>query len=289
MTIIETAHGAVDYERHGAGAPVVVLHGTPGGIDASELMARILPSDRIEAITLSRPGYLDTPIESGRTPDAQADLVIALLDALDIASAGVFTWSGSGPLGYRLAARYPGRVNALVAFAALSKRYVEPRPGVTDVLLFRTGFGRPLLQFAAKYRPREVITGAFSSESSLRGDDLKAAVDQVMADPEALEFLLDMMPTAFRDRVRRDGYDNDMAQFATLDPLELDRITAPTLVVQGTADTDVTPDHSDHAVEQIAGAELLSIPDGSHFALFAHADSAAAQRRAVDFLVANAG
>ncbi|WP_026303601.1 alpha/beta fold hydrolase [Jongsikchunia kroppenstedtii] len=287
MTVIDTARGPVEYDQSGTGVPVVVLHGSPGGIDAAALMARILPADRVTSIVLSRPGYLGTPLDSGRTPDEQADLVIALLDTLGIDRAGVFTWSGSGPMGYRLAVRHPERIRALVAFAALSKPFVEPRPGLADRLMFDTGAGRRMVRTLVKYRPGDIVAGALSSESSLRGDELKAAVAAVMSDPAARSFVLDMTPTAFRDRTRRRGYDNDLAQFEAFGSLELAQVTTPTLVVQGTADTDVTPDHSEHAVEEIPGAELLNIAGGSHFALFAHPDAAAAQRRVVDFLTAD--
>lgn len=288
MPVIDTRCGPVEYAMSGTGVPVVVLHGSPGGIDAAALMARILPGDRVASIVLSRPGYLRTPIESGRTPDEQADLVVAVLDAVGVERAGVFTWSGSGPLGYRMAVRHPSRISALVAFAALSKPYVEPRPGLADRLLFDTAAGRRLVQTLVRHRPGDIVAGALSSESSLGGEELKSAIAYVMSDPAARSFVLDLTPTAFRDRTRRTGWDNDLAQFESFGSLALDEITTPTLVVQGTADTDVTPDHSTHAAAEIPGAELLNLEGGSHFALFAHPDAATAQRRVVDFLVTHA-
>lgn len=59
--VAETALGPVEYAVVGHGTPVLVLHGSPGGIDAAALMARILPRDGVAAILLSRPGYLGTP------------------------------------------------------------------------------------------------------------------------------------------------------------------------------------------------------------------------------------
>jgi pimeloyl-ACP methyl ester carboxylesterase len=87
----------MEYAVVGTGAPVLVLHGSPGGIDAAELMAGFLPRDGIAAIVLSRPGYLGTELGDRTTIDQQADLLAALLDHLGIERAGVFSWSGRAP------------------------------------------------------------------------------------------------------------------------------------------------------------------------------------------------
>src|SRR3954469_21905865 len=126
VMIIQTALGPVDHEGQGTGTPVLVLHGSPGGIDAARLMARILPPERFRAILLSRPGYLDTPLDRRESIDAQADLVAAVLDELGIDRATVYSWSGGGPAGSRLAVRRPERVTAIVANAAVSHSYVLP-------------------------------------------------------------------------------------------------------------------------------------------------------------------
>jgi pimeloyl-ACP methyl ester carboxylesterase len=174
----------------GTGAPVVVVHGTPGGIDAAALMAGFLPHDGIAAILLSRPGYLGTELGDRTTVDQQADLMAALLDHLGVERAGVFSWLGGGPAGYRLAVRHPDRVNALVAFAAVSQAYHLPKtdeevfadPVKRDFVLVlgptasqdkarRTGYANDLQQFAAitstSRRQRAVSRAALGSERAL--------------------------------------------------------------------------------------------------------------------------
>ena len=151
--IADTALGPVEYAVVGTGAPVLVLHGSPGGIDAAALTAGFLPRDEVAAILLSRPGYLGTELGDRRTVDQQADLLAALLDHLGVDRAGVFSWSGGGPAAYRLAVRRPDRVAALVAFAAVSQAYRLPQQDLATRLMFTTGAGRWLLRVLAAHQP----------------------------------------------------------------------------------------------------------------------------------------
>lgn len=111
--IAETAQGPIEYDIAGEGAPVLVVHGSPGGWDQGRAMASALPPERFRAITVSRPGYLGTGLEGREGIDEQADLLAALLDTLEVERAGVLCWSGGGPSSYRLAVRHPDRVRSL--------------------------------------------------------------------------------------------------------------------------------------------------------------------------------
>jgi len=283
--IADTALGPVEYAVVGTGRPVVVVHGSPGGIDAAELMAGFLPPHEIAAVLVSRPGYLGTPLGGRRTIDEQADLLAALLDVLGLDGVGVLSWSGGGPAGYRLAVRHPERVSALVAFAAVSQAYEARREDPVTRFLFTTGVGQWLMGQVAERAPRQYVSGALSSEGDLTKEQLAAKVDEVMSDPVKRDFVLALGPTAGRLQDRREGYANDLAQFAAIGSLELERITAPTLVVQGAADSDLPPAHSTFAAATIPDAELLTLDTGTHLALYTHPDSAAAQARVVDHLL----
>jgi pimeloyl-ACP methyl ester carboxylesterase len=286
--VIQTRLGPVEYARPGTGFPVVVLHGTPGGIDAAELMTRFLPRDQFAPILLSRPGYLGTPLGENRSIDQQADLIIALLDALGIERAGVLSWSGGGPFGYRLAVRYPERITSVVSVAGVSRAYHVRKTSLQDRLMFGTSVGHWLLRVLSTHRPADIVTGTMASESSLTGLELEDRVASIMADPYKLQFVLDLGPTAGTTSDRRAGYDNDLAQFAAIDSLELERITVPTLVVQGSADTDLPPADSDYAAATVPGARLVTLEGGSHLAFYTHPDAAAAQRQAMELLLGGA-
>lgn len=165
--ICRTPVGPLEVAVVGEGIPVLVIHGSPGGIDAAELMARFLPKTRLKTILLSRPGYLGTELGDRHSIDRQADLLPALLDELGIARAAVYTWSGGGPAGYRLAVRHPDKVVSLVALAAVSQAYDDAKLAGATRLLFTTSAGRWLMRALAAHQPRHCIAGALSSEGHL--------------------------------------------------------------------------------------------------------------------------
>ncbi len=283
-TMVTTACGPVEHAVVGIGAPVLVLHGSPGGIDAAQLMARFLPKDAFAAVLVSRPGYIDTPLSSGPSIDEEADLLAALLDELGIEQAGVHCWSGGGPAAYRLAVRHPHRVRALVAFAAVSRAYPTPKLKFIDRLLFQTRPGNKLLGYLAAKQPEQFVSGVLAAEGSLTKQQLKERVAHVMDDPVKREFVVGLGLTAEQTAERKIGYDNDIGHFSAITSLELEKITAPTLVVHGTADSDVPYEHGVFAASQIPGAELLPMDTGTHLAFYTHPDSDDAQRRAMALL-----
>jgi pimeloyl-ACP methyl ester carboxylesterase len=286
--IADTPLGPVQYATAGEGEPVLVVHGTPGGWDQAEVMARFLVAAGFQAILPSRPGYLGTPLGERRTVDEQADLHAALLTHLGITRAGVLCWSGGGPSSYRLAVRYPERIGALVALAAVSQPIERPEEGADDKLMFGTRFGAWLLKEMAAHAPRQLIGATLGSEGDLTKEQLKARVEEVFADDVKRRFVLDLAETVVQ-RDREAGLDNDWEQFAAIGSLELERIGAPTLIVKGTVDSDVPPAHSDHAAAAIPAAELLALDTGTHLAFYTHPEADAAQARAIALLREHAG
>jgi pimeloyl-ACP methyl ester carboxylesterase len=281
---VRTSRGDVALTRAGSGPPVLVVHGTPGGVDCSLTMSRFLVDAGFEAIAPARPGYPGTPLGSGRTIDEQADLHEALLDELGLDRVGVLAWSGGGPSSYRLAIRHPERVGSLVVFAGVSGHYVSPHLDAASRFALNTAAGNAVLRMLARRAPKSAISGTLAAEGELSKQELKRQVACVLEDPEQREFVLVMTRIAGDARHRRFGIDNDRDCFGSIDSLELDRVGVPTLLIHGDADTDVSPMHSKRAAEQIPGAEHLEIVCGTHFALFAHPEAADAQARAIEVL-----
>jgi 2-hydroxy-6-oxonona-2,4-dienedioate hydrolase len=91
--VIETACGPIEYARVGEGDPVLVVHGALGGFDQGLFLAHNIGAPNSQIISVSRFGFLRSPVPPGAMLDTQADAFAALLDALEIPRAAVFAVS----------------------------------------------------------------------------------------------------------------------------------------------------------------------------------------------------
>lgn len=280
----DTDRGRIEYLDRGQGAPVLVVHGSPGGCDQGALMADFLVRAGLRAIVPSRPGYLGTELtDTNRSIDGSAEALAALMAVLGIERYGVMCWSGGGPSSYRLARLHPDRVSALVAIAALSRRYDWQASG-EDRFLFGTALGNWILKLLGEHAQHQLVAATLASEGELPKAELEALVSSVWADETRRRFVLDLAHTVSWRGARKAGRDNDAAQFAAITDLGLAGISVPTLLVHGRVDTDVTPQHAEWAAAQIPGAQLDWIERGGHLAVFTDPDSDAIQARIVAFL-----
>ncbi len=117
------------YEIHGAGHPLVLIHG--GGSTITTTFGRILPAlartHRVIAVELQAHGHTsdrDAP-ESFRQ---DADDVAELLRQLNIDAADIFGFSNGGQTALEIAMRHPDRVGKLIVASAFYTRDGAP-PG----------------------------------------------------------------------------------------------------------------------------------------------------------------
>ena len=124
--VLQTARGDAQLAREGQGPQVLVSHGGPGGFDLGLAWSRHLLDGGCEVLAPSRPGYLRTPLDSGRSPKNQADLYAAILDSLDIERLAVLGFSAGAPSAVHFAARYPDRTKALFLDAPILLPFEPP-------------------------------------------------------------------------------------------------------------------------------------------------------------------
>jgi pimeloyl-ACP methyl ester carboxylesterase len=272
-----TSRGRVEYADRGTGMVLLSVHGTPGGGDQGLLLAEFFRANGFRLIAPSRPGYLGTPLASGRTPGEQADMLAAVLDALQVERAAVLGVSGGGPSTYLMAARHPDRVACLMQIASLSMPWSPPADFARSQRLMMSRLGNRAILWLFDNRP-SLLGRLIGSPPAEDGRALRE-------DPYRWAALRATLVTVGGKQSRRAGYDNDLKQFATLSPLQLQDITCPTLLVHGTADTIVPSAHLEHAAATIPAAEVHWIDQGTH--LTGLGDDAT-HRRALDWLTTHA-
>jgi pimeloyl-ACP methyl ester carboxylesterase len=111
------------YELHGAGQPLVLIHG--GGSTINTSWGRILPTlakaHRVIAVELQAHGRTsDRNAPESFTQDA--DDVAELLRQLKIAKADILGFSNGGSTALQVAIRHPDRVNKVIAISAIYRR-----------------------------------------------------------------------------------------------------------------------------------------------------------------------
>jgi pimeloyl-ACP methyl ester carboxylesterase len=273
--VIQTARGPVEYAEAGADGPaVLVVHGAAGGFDQSLHCVSFLGEAGFRFIAPSRFGYLRSPLPPNGTPEAQADTFVALLDALGIEKAAVLAFSAGGMTASAFALRHPDRCWGLVLVSAITRALVVTAPSaqlLSEVVL-RSDF--------AFWAIRNAGQSLIASTAGLSAGEQA----RLEAEPEAhraLSAMLEMDPISRR----REGILNDTVQAEVLPDWPLAQITAPTLVIHGTADPLVPGEVGAAAAGAIPGAQLLTLEGAGHLGWFTHA--AETRPAALGFLAAH--
>jgi len=121
--IAATPRGDVEYLLEGTKGPVIVaVHGEPGNIFQCGYIFAGIRSPNFKYLSWSRPGYLGTPLASGRTIREQSDLLCTLLDFLKIEKVALIGFSFGGLPAMDFAIRYPQRTYALILEGSVAER-----------------------------------------------------------------------------------------------------------------------------------------------------------------------
>jgi len=243
------------------------------------MYGRHLRDNGCEVVALSRPGYLRTPLSSGRTPTEQADLYAALLDALEIDRITVLGYSSGGPSAAHFAVRHPGRVRSLLLDSAVLGHYDHSGSVVERLSLFSSvgawfwhSVGRRWPKVASSVLVDGTTTGLGKAQR-------QAAVKWIMADQARVESVQEMLTSFVPWKLRRAGFDNDGVNEDDLAPLPIAELTCPTMITHGLNDGAVPVELAMQARESLESAELVLIDEGHHLLAVARHFEALLERR----------
>ncbi len=250
-TIAQTTRGPMEYRLQGQGPVVVVLYGGHAS-RTTRLSHERLAEHGFTVLVPSRPGYDRTPVETGRTAEAAADAIVALLDTLRIATASLIGVSAAGPTALALAQSHPDRIRKLVLEAALATEW-----DAADKRRSRFLFGRlgsltwGLLHLALRVAPDRVVGLMMRELSVLDPPAVLAGMDQ--ADRT---FVAEMVGSLRAGR----GFLVDVEHRI----VDLSQITVPTLVLYSPHDRPVPPRNAERLGREVPNCELYPVPAASH-------------------------
>ena len=269
--VIDTDRGPIEYARVGSGYPVLVVHGAMGGFDQGLWLARSFDLSHHQVISVSRFGYLRTPLPAGACLNLQADAFAGLLDRLEIRQAAVFAVSAGSTSAIRFAARHPERVSALILLCPDAPGPVQmamPPRFVFDTLLRSDFLYWILITFLGKW-VQEAI-GLVP-----RGFPLTPEYEAMVK-----RFQTGDLPVSRRiDGLIFETY-TVAAEFSTsfsaASLYPLGKIATPTLIINAADDPIARPENVRGLAERMPNARLFVVPDGGHF-LFGHTNEVRAE------------
>jgi pimeloyl-ACP methyl ester carboxylesterase len=263
-TLVNTRYGKVEMTEFGKGPAVITLHGAMGGYDQSALLARTIGMNGYRYINVSRPGYLGTPLKSGKSSIDQAHLCTALMDELGIPDALVMAVSGGGPCALQFALHHSQRCRGLVLASTCGGKIHNKIP-------FHFKLTMQLMRFKGLARAMEKKASESTELAAARSIPDPVLREQTLNDPGAGPLLKELLlSTSNRMAERIPGTKNDI-EITRITEYPLEQISVPTLIIHGTGDSVVSySPHAEMLKSRIPGAEIITIPDGEHVSIFTH-------------------
>ncbi|MCA2215725.1 alpha/beta fold hydrolase [Jidongwangia harbinensis] len=272
MTRVDVGVGArvlaVQVAGSSDGAPVFLLHGTPGSGSGPRPRSSMLYRLGIRLISYDRPGYGgSTRSPNRRVVDAATD-VRAIADRLGIERFAVVGRSGGGPHALACAAVLPHRVDRAAVLVGLAPW------GAADLNWY---------EGMADANARKHVTADRGTADQMH--ELRALAEQTAADPESLiEDLLAqmsgpdlqmmqsvlyrrMLVKSYADALRAGPYGwlDDILAFRRGWGFALDTIVRPVRLWHGAHDTFSPVSHSRWLAQRIPRSEVHVQHDAAHF------------------------
>lgn len=244
---IEVDGQRVHVRDEGRGPALVMIHGLSSNLLVWNDWAERLGKDH-RIVRLDLPGHGLTgpdPARRYRWPE-MADLVSRVLGELDVDRATVIGNSMGGAVAWQLAARHPERVERLVLMAPVGYP-IQGRPPLIFRLLSNPVIGRTALRFTYESAFMDRARGVYGDPA--RFDEAAGRRDYVM-------LLREGNRDALVDMLRAGPVPDPRPVMAT--------ITAPTLLIWGSADPIVPPTQASRFLRDIRGSRLETIEGAGH-------------------------
>lgn len=234
----------IHYLERGEGSPVLLVHGFAGSTFSwRHVIAGLSRDHRVLAVDLPGWGYSDRSPTIEYSHSAHARRLERLLDAFNVERATVVGHSMGGAIAQRLAVEAPERVDRLILVGSVYAGEPPPSRSARGFAVIKLVSRSPALMFLAGRRAmrRMVHDPEQATEEAVRG-----YIEPLLI-PGTVE--------AVRAMARANASET---------PVDIERISAPTLVVSGESDRVVGLPTSELITAKIPGARHIVIDHAGH-------------------------
>jgi pimeloyl-ACP methyl ester carboxylesterase len=226
-------------ERHGAGKPVVFIHGASGSTFSWYFQKEYLKKS-MEVILLDLPGHGRSPGDGCDRLDECGEAVHEALKKAGLEKCHMVGHSMGGAIAMLFALTYPGLLEGLVLVSTGVRLRVVPEI-LEGILKDKEGTVRRITEFAfSRTAPPSLVEAGFK-------EMMKCRQEVIYKDFYSCE-QVDLM-----DRVKR--------------------VKLPTLILCGEDDLLTPPKYSEYLHAEIAGSKLVRIPDAGHILMLEKPDA----------------
>lgn len=289
--LLPTDLGPVEIADTGGDGPVVlVLHGGGGGYDQGLVIAADLVEAGFRVLSLSRPGYLRTPLSSGPLPEQQADLVAAVLKELRVEKAALLGFAEGSAIACAVALRYPDSVERLAVLSPVVRRtesrpppgeYFLPAEALLENLTGDIGSWRMVL--SSRYSPEKSMAEFLDATTTFSAFESWRLAQRLVEEPGQLDWFRDFLLALSPVGPRETGIRNDLAQVRALPRWDFTQIEVPVLVMSGSADGIVPKTDAEALLEDVPRVEGISISEAGFLLPGLSPEAAGARNKLVEF------
>ena len=268
VRMIATPQGPIEVAHAGQGPAVLMIHGIPGSWRQIVPLAEDLASE-FKVVLISRPGYGNTPLSTGKSAAEQADAYASVTEALGIDRIAVIGVSGGGPSAAAFAERHSSRTSSLILACALTAHLLTVPKQMRLILSvpFLGEITSLLTRRVARRRLKDPMAVAQAIRKNLTEDEKSRLDEDSQIAADLVRFALSHLdaPPGIT------GYRNDIAQINRVRATRIPEFTTaacPTLILHGSSDETVPLEHPRFYATAIPGAELVVYEKAGHLFLF---------------------
>jgi pimeloyl-ACP methyl ester carboxylesterase len=251
--VINTTIAPIEYYRTGKGAPILISHGITGGFDQGLGLAKQYIGGEYDLISVSRFGYLGSPLPEDSSPDAQADAYMHLLDTLNIEKTFIFGNSAGGTSAIKFALKYPERCSGLILVSSNVPVEVTMPPKPVMQAVFGSNY---IYWLTVKIMGENMLPAAGVTKEMLK--------DMSKAEKEVL--IKDVIMSGFPISSRTSGVINDMyiSNPDINNNYSFDQIKVPVLMIHAKDDPLCSYQGAQMMSKRISNNEFVSFENGGH-------------------------